>query len=217
MTGGRPVYLASDAGGDRMNYHGYAEIYAKYLNPIVNKVEAPTVAETGILKCTGVAMWQDLFPKSKIFGFDFDAKRCTDNFPTLKDRGFQDENVTITRMDQFQDNNALLKKVFGDNKVHVAIDDGYHDPKINGDTFMQMADHLADDFVYFIEDIDLKFTEAKYVDGCSPECEGHDKSYVPNVMNRIQEACPTCSIFLISPSVDGHSETKMLVVIRQKQ
>lgn len=58
-------------GGDRMLHHGYGPIYARYLAPFLGQ-SGLTMAEFGILKGTGFAMWCDLFPSARVIGFDID-------------------------------------------------------------------------------------------------------------------------------------------------
>ena len=52
-------------GGDRMLHHGYGPTYARYLRPFLGGWNL-TVAEFGILKGTGLAMWCDLFPDARV-------------------------------------------------------------------------------------------------------------------------------------------------------
>ena len=67
FTHGKGETHHGDQGGDRMRFNGYAPIYEKYL-PTVLGVADPGIAEVGILAGTGLAMWTELFPNSKVFG-----------------------------------------------------------------------------------------------------------------------------------------------------
>ena len=65
-----PEQLATGGmtGGDRMLHHGYAESYASYLAPLLGE-QSLTVAEFGIPKGTGLAIWCDLFRSARVIGF----------------------------------------------------------------------------------------------------------------------------------------------------
>lgn len=57
-------------GGDRMLHHGYADDYAEFLAPFLGTDPPPVVAEFGILRGTGLAIWCDLFPRSRVLGLE---------------------------------------------------------------------------------------------------------------------------------------------------
>jgi hypothetical protein len=62
-------------GGDRMaGMHQYAEHYAKELTRLLGRKPDGdlVIAEVGILKGTGLAVWCDLFPKAIVLGLDID-------------------------------------------------------------------------------------------------------------------------------------------------
>jgi len=195
-----------EIGGDRMTVNGYAPIYEKYLPEISGFVASPVVAEIGILTCTGVAMWTEVFPTSKVFGFDRNTTTCLNNFPALKALGFQDSRVTITAMDQtaaIDSNTKFVQSVFAGTRVNLVIDDGYHEPNANLQTFKTMLPVLADRFVYIVEDVYPANIEnvAKW----SPIWEG------------FKAACPECRISLEKPEdYEGHVKTSRLVVLTRR-
>lgn len=79
-------------GGDRMFHHGYGMTYARYLALFVGQ-SGLTVAEFGILKGTGLAIWCDLFPNARVIGFDIDLSHFLDNRTSLERRGAFQKNA----------------------------------------------------------------------------------------------------------------------------
>ena len=73
-------------GGDRMLFHGYAQEYARYLK-LFDFENRLVIAEFGILKGNGLAIWCDLFPNARILGFDIDTSHFEENRQNLLDRG----------------------------------------------------------------------------------------------------------------------------------
>lgn len=139
-------------GGDRMLHHSYSQYYAKYLLPYLKKTNI-SIVEVGILKGTGLAIWSDIFPNAKIFGFDIDINHYLKNIPNLKkQKAFKKIKPKVYNFDQFKNNKLLLKKLFSKNKINICIDDGFHSDKTAMNTFKQIKPYLSKDFIYFIED-----------------------------------------------------------------
>eukprot|EP00747_Dinoflagellata_sp_TGD_P166582 gnl/TRDRNA2_/TRDRNA2_189587_c0_seq1.p1 gnl/TRDRNA2_/TRDRNA2_189587_c0~~gnl/TRDRNA2_/TRDRNA2_189587_c0_seq1.p1 ORF type:complete len:297 (-),score=37.87 gnl/TRDRNA2_/TRDRNA2_189587_c0_seq1:320-1210(-) len=205
MAGGK-IWLGAhgDAGGDRMTFNGYAPIYAKYLNIVLNQTADPGIVEVGILLCTGVAMWADLLPQSKIYGFDINTTTCKDNIPALRKRGFRDEHFVVTSMDQQANNSNLFQSVFGNSRISIAVDDGYHVPEANVKTFLQLKPFLAERFVYFIEDV-------------YPDIVENQAERWAHIQKSLREACPGCGIYVERPEMyNGHAKTSRVVVLTYK-
>lgn len=182
-----------DVGGDRMSerHHNYAPIYEKYMASVLKPGESPTVAETGILTGTGLAMWNSLFPNSQIFGFDINTTSYHQNLKHLRSLGFNDENVKVTQMNQMVDNTKLLQSVFGDLHPHIVVDDGLHSPEAGEHTFLTMMTVLPQFFVYFIEDLTMT--------------DINNGRWVP-VKERIMKACPRCKFAIECPPVSDKNE-----------
>lgn len=70
-----------------MLHHGYAKKYSEYLLPYIKKGEPVTVAEVGILKGTGIAIWCDFFENGRVLGFDIDLGHINGNMNNLKNLG----------------------------------------------------------------------------------------------------------------------------------
>lgn len=140
-------------GGDRMLHHGYAKKYSEYLLPYVKKGGAVTVAEFGILKGTGLAIWCDLFQDGRILGFDIDLGHIYDNMDNLKNLGaFKIKQPELYEFDQFLDNIDYLGTILKGDRIDICIDDGFHSDESILITMKSVIPHLADKFVYFIED-----------------------------------------------------------------
>jgi hypothetical protein len=174
-------------GGDRMNpkRHDYAPLYAKHLTRLHdhNQSLVPTVVEIGILACTGLAMWSNIYPDSRILGFDWDTTPCKNNWDLLKTKGFKDAHVTVHHLDQMQNNEAMLRDILRDpdflkeysGKLNVVIDDGCHKPECAEKTFQSFHPFLDDHFAYFLEDT------------------GGKNQYDP-VRKTFKTICPDCQI-----------------------
>jgi hypothetical protein len=187
-----------DVGGDRMseNKHNYAPSYAKHITSLLKSggtLNNLVIAEVGILTGSGLAMWQHLFPESRIFGFDENITNYNDNLAHLKTLGMQDSVVTVTKMNQMHNNTQLLSKIGFGSKFRPAIiaDDGYHVPEAGNNTFLTLQPFLADRFVYFIEDI----PQETLLSGAWG-----------SVRTSILKACPACKFSMECPVISVGGE-----------
>lgn len=150
-------------GGDRMAYHGYATHYAnafsRYLPSYPSKL---VVLEIGILKGTGLAIWCDLFPTSKVIGLDIDLKNINDNYADLKMNGaFQYNSPVLANFDQLKPEVHELQKILEIDKITICIDDGLHSNGAVEKTFRALQPFLAEDFTYIVEDYIDKYNTLK--------------------------------------------------------
>lgn len=140
-------------GGDRMLTHGYAAQYAKHLARYLDSGKELTLVEIGILKGTGLAIWCDLLEHARVIGLDIDLGNFRANLEALKQQGaFQRNQPELFEFDQFQDNTAYLNRILQGRRVNVVIDDGCHADTAILSTLKSVIPHLAEGFVYFIED-----------------------------------------------------------------
>jgi hypothetical protein len=149
-------------GGDRMSpvlcstCHGYGEVYEKFLRPIVAKQSSSiTLVEVGILNGTGLAIWCDLFPEARVIGLDLDLSNFHLYRPNLEKAGaFQRNKPEVYAFNQLEAESSadMLKKILGNNKIHIVIDDGCHSLESIETTFSVMQPFLDKHFIYFIED-----------------------------------------------------------------
>src|SRR5690606_14469901 len=123
------------------------------LQPLVERGAPVTLAEFGILRGTGLAIWCDLFPTSRVIGLDIDLSHARENFPHLESLGtFTHNQPELPEYDQFVDNAAYLGEILGGAKLDVVMDDGFHSTDSILTTVESVRPHLAEDFVYLIED-----------------------------------------------------------------
>jgi len=140
-------------GGDRMLHNFYSKLYSKHLIPIIKRGNPVSLAEFGILKGTGLAIWCDLFPNGRILGFDVDLGHINDNRDYLTNLGaFTKNKPELYEYDQFLDNTAYIESILKGDKIDICIDDGYHSIESIITTMKSVMHHLAEKFVYFIED-----------------------------------------------------------------
>ena len=142
-------------GGDRMSvyFNNYSKMYSNYLKPLRHSKKTIHLLEIGILKGTGLAMWDEYFENKKLYGFDYDLGNFEQNKNNLIRLGaFQKKLPTLKFFDQFADNSEMLKVTFGVEKINLVIDDAYHSDESIINTFNELQPYLSNDFVYFIED-----------------------------------------------------------------
>jgi len=135
-------------------YHNYyAHKYEQFLLPCAQSGRPVCLAEIGILRGTGLAIWCDLFPNGKIIGLDIDLSHIHDNMERLRNLGAFSKTVPLFyEFDQFVDNSKLLGRILGDDRLDICIDDGCHQDEAIITTLEMILPHMADSFVYFIED-----------------------------------------------------------------
>jgi len=145
-------HVGGDRFGNKDPTHDYASTYATYLNKLFD-AHGPIqkVAEVGILEGSGIATWLELFPGSKVYGFDIDPSNFEANRANLKKEGMNDANLQIVTMDQTLDNTNLLKDKIGGTFSFV-MDDGCHSEFCARLTIKSFMPFMADTFLYIIED-----------------------------------------------------------------
>lgn len=160
-------------GGDRMLHHGYGRTYARYLEPFLNQGDL-TLAEFGILKGTGLAIWCDLFPAARVIGFDIDLGHFEDNRTKLINlKAFRVNKPELYEYDQLLDGSGQLGSLLGGKTFDIVIDDGLHSTESIVRTWKSVRPYLSERFVYFIEDYEglLDICGAEF-DGCDTHAAG---------------------------------------------
>jgi len=151
------LYRVGEQGGDRMAFHGYARKYAEYLtsillNYILNDRQI-TIVEIGILKGTGLAIWDGLFPKGRLIGLDIDLSYIVENMGFLKGRGaFKGKKPELYEFDQYLDNSHYMGRILNGDGIDICVDDGVHTAETILLTLKSMMPYLSKQFVYFVED-----------------------------------------------------------------
>jgi len=149
-------------GGDRMMHHGYADQYSRYLTPFLDREDPITFVEIGILRGTGLAIWCDLFSDSRIIGLDIDLGHIRRNWDSLVKCGaFRKTIPELHEFDQFADNERLLQNILTGSTIDICVDDGFHSNESILTTMRSVIPHLAEEFVYFVEDNDRVHSEIK--------------------------------------------------------
>ena len=141
-------------GGDRMLFHGYGKWYSHYLNSYLDRDSSElSIAEVGILTGTGLAIWSELFPKSKLYGFDIDLKNFKNNETNLRNLGaFKYNDLNTIEFDQLNPNFSDIKDIFQEHTIDILIDDGLHKTESVENTAKAFLPYMSKNSVYFIED-----------------------------------------------------------------
>ena len=141
------------SGGDRMLRHGYAHKYSEYLLPYVESGKRVVLTEVGILEGSGLATWCELFGGGRIIGLDIDLGHIHRNMERLRDLGaFELTKPELYEFDQFLDNREHMGRLLQGDRVDICIDDGFHSDETVLGPMTSVFPHLADRFVYFVED-----------------------------------------------------------------
>ena len=137
-----------------MFHHGYAVHYERFLKSYVqNRDQRLVICEVGILNGSGLAIWCDLFPNSRVIGLDIDisiAERNMDNL--LKLGAFSDNSPELHKYDQLIDSTELLDEILDGDRIDIFIDDGAHFDDAIRTTMRSVLPHLSDPFVCIVED-----------------------------------------------------------------
>lgn len=145
------IYKNHD-GGDRFNifHNNYSKIYTHYLKkvkPVTN------LLEIGILKGTGLAIWDTYFPDAQLYGFDWDLGNFEKNYEYLLEQGaFKNHKPNLFQYDQFKDNSNWLKENFSKISFDIIIDDAFHSDESIINSFEELIPYFSEDIIYIIED-----------------------------------------------------------------
>ncbi|MDE0308384.1 MAG: hypothetical protein OXI60_00925 [Acidiferrobacterales bacterium] len=138
-----------------MLHRGYADHYARFLEPYVHNRDKDRIVlcEVGVLKGTGLAIWCDLFPNSRVIGLDFDLSSFYRNEENLRKIGaFGTNYPELYEYDQFVYCAKYLEDILDGDRIDIFVDDGNHSDESILTTLDSASPHLAEKFVYFIED-----------------------------------------------------------------
>ncbi len=126
--------------------HRYDRIYEPALEHL-RDIEF-NMLEVGIFKGSSVEAWREYFPKAHFYGIDIFVRLTPEEIPALnRDR------VHWCKCDSIEGPNEDFKKMVGDIKFDVIIDDGLHTHDSQRRTFENFIPYLNDGGVYFIEDV----------------------------------------------------------------
>lgn len=154
-------------GGDRFHHHGYASTYAKYLEPFLTN-PPQVIVEIGVLKGSGLAIWCELFPQSRVIGLDIDLSHFRENTPALVDRGaFTRNKPLVGEFDQLNPQTTELLKLLAGRTADLVVDDGLHSDEAIANTFNAIRPYLSPTFVYIVED---SVSAAGVMRALAPDC-----------------------------------------------
>jgi len=162
-------------GGDRMSHelghHDYGTVYADFINRLrLQGVVNLAIAEVGILKGSGLAIWSEVFKGGTIFGFDIDPSNYQSNLGSLVEEGFDPSRTQVQTLDQTDVDMEKLKVALAGRRLSMLVDDGCHTEACARNTFVAFRPYMADRFVYFIED-----------GACSPSLQQEIKQGFPEL------------------------------------
>lgn len=126
--------------------HRYDRVYEPTLEHLRDKKF--NMLEVGILKGESLNAHLEYFPKATLYAIDIFGRVPAKNVPVLKS-----ERVKWCNCDSIAGPNTAFKKMIGDVKFDVIIDDGLHTHDSQLQTFENFIPYLADDGTYFIEDV----------------------------------------------------------------
>ena len=121
---------------------GFLEIYENYFKDY--KDSEIKILEIGIDKGASLRLWREYFSKATICGLDIEKKN------------FVIEKVDIIVGDQ-SDKNVIQKIVSKYESFDIIIDDGSHKSKHIIKSFEYLFDHLNEDGLYVVEDLQTSY------------------------------------------------------------
>lgn len=136
-------------GTDKATYHGYTEIYAKYLEPL--RTKPIKLLELGVgghedpaLGGASLRMWREYFPSATIVGLDLEPKDFTIDGVDIR-QGSQADPETI----------ANLAAEYG--PFDLIVDDASHLSSLTIRSFELLYPHLKHGGLYICEDTHMAY------------------------------------------------------------
>jgi hypothetical protein len=126
-------------------YHGYTDIYNKYLFNYKNQYE--NILEIGVKNGASHKMWYDYFPNAMIYGID----NFSDPYCNVTKEDIENDRIKILVSDQTDENE--INKFFKDIELDMIIDDGSHCSWHQQKSFKFLFPRLKSRGYYFIEDL----------------------------------------------------------------
>lgn len=126
-------------------YHGYTNIYDKYLS--LHRNEYSSILEIGAREGKSHKMWEQYFPNAIIYGID----DFSDPYCTVPKEEIETDRIKILVADQTDENK--INDFFGNIKLDLIIDDGSHYSWHQQKSFKFLFPRLKSKGYYFIEDL----------------------------------------------------------------
>jgi hypothetical protein len=125
---------------DKGSHHAYEELYPDLLIEYADR--EINLLEVGVACGVSLKMWQEIFPKAKIYGADA-------NYGYLKYS--QEELADMVLLPQ---GNQTDPNIFKDiPMMDIIIDDASHEPELSTQTFNILKDRINKNGIYIIEDV----------------------------------------------------------------
>jgi len=126
--------------------HRYDRVYEPTLEHLRDKEF--NMLEIGIFKGNSTEAWREYFPKANFYGIDIFTRLNPEEIPVLNK-----SRVKWCKCDSIKGPNDDFKKMVGDIKFDVIIDDGLHTHDAQKKTFENFIPYLSSNGIYFIEDV----------------------------------------------------------------
>jgi Methyltransferase domain len=125
---------------------GYTRLYERYLGPL--RHEPITLLEIGVQAGASLRMWEEYFPRARIFGIDIQPKCTMYDTPRVQVMiGDQTDSEFL----------AAVKKATG--PLDVVVDDGGHRMEQHRISLQELWPAVTPGGFYFIEDLHTAYLE----------------------------------------------------------
>jgi predicted O-methyltransferase YrrM len=132
---------------DKTAKHQYEKVYEPVLESLMNR--KIKILEVGVFNGYSTEAFMQYLPLAEMYGLDIFTRTRAQDLPCYE----SDRADWIKASSIDPSIGRQIKSKWGNIKFDVIIDDGLHTPKANMQTFKNLAPFLADDGVYFIEDV----------------------------------------------------------------
>lgn len=141
-------HLFTKHGCDKSTKHNYDFVYHPQLMHLREK--PIKLLEVGVFRGESMKAWLDYFPNAEIYGIDIFTRVDPKQIEVLNH-----PRVTWFKMDStIPGVTEFIQSFCGkDIKFDVIVDDGLHTPRANAQTFNNLMPLLADNGMYFVEDV----------------------------------------------------------------
>jgi|MDSZ01.2.fsa_nt_gb hypothetical protein len=150
MTNGNTLTKISEQfGSDKQTVHGYLDIYEYFFKKF--QTQEINMLEIGVLGGDSLLIWEKYFPNATIYGLDTFERVGMGN--VLNNIGNK-SNIKLHKVNSHRKNE--VDDFFKNNKnlkFDIILDDGWHNPWGQIQTFHNFKDSLHKDGLYIIEDL----------------------------------------------------------------
>ena len=149
MNNKKLVDISKQFNSDKQSAHGYLDIYEHFFKKIQN--QKINILEIGVLGGDSLLIWDKYFSDVTIYGLDVFERVSMDNV-SKKCEG--KSNIKLHKVNSHRKNEVdNFFKNNKDLKFDIIIDDGWHNPWGQIQTFHNFKDSLHKDGLYIVEDV----------------------------------------------------------------